>query len=58
MAAEAYMLKLFCVGCVVALILGSALRFTLVAQALSEAKLLPKGWRHWLYDVNHRNNAS
>jgi hypothetical protein len=52
------MLKLFCMGCLVALVLGSALRFTLLAQALSEAKLLPKGWRHWLYDLNHHNNAS
>lgn len=52
------MVKLFCMGCVVAFILGSAFRFTLLAQALSAAKLLPTGWRHWLYDLNHRNHAN
>lgn len=53
-----HMLKLFCMGCVIAFILGSAFRFTLLAQALSKAKLLPTGWRHWLYDLNHRNHAN
>jgi hypothetical protein len=52
------MLKLLCLGCIVALILGSALRFTLVAQGLAEAKLLPKSWRTWLYDLNHSKKIS
>jgi hypothetical protein len=52
------MFKLFCVGCGVALIIGSAFRFTLLAQGLAEAKLLPKTWRRWLYDMNHPKKAS
>jgi hypothetical protein len=38
------MVKFLCLGCLAALIVGSAFRFTLLAQGLSEAKLLPKSW--------------
>ena len=52
------MLKLLCLGCVVALIVGTVFRFTMLAQGLSEAKLLPKSWRHWLYDVNQAKKTN
>jgi len=51
------MVKLLCLGCVVALIVGSVFRFTLLAQGASEAKLLPKSWRQWLYDTKHAKRA-
>jgi len=47
------MFKLLYAGCLVAIVLGSALRFTLIAQAMAEAKVLPKSWRRWLYGLNH-----
>jgi hypothetical protein len=47
------MLKLLGLGCVVALVVGTVFRFTMLAQGLSEAKLLPKSWRRWLYDSKH-----
>jgi hypothetical protein len=52
------MFKLFCLGCLVAVILAVAHRFALLAQGLSEAKLLPKSWRRWLYDTNHVKKTS
>jgi len=52
------MLKLLCLGCVSALIIGTVFRFTMLAQGLSEAKLLPQSWRRWLYDVNHAKKTS
>ena len=39
---EASMLKLLGLGCVVALVVGTVFRFTMLAQGLSEAKLCPK----------------
>ena len=51
------MVKLLCLGCVVTLIVGSVFRFTLLAQGASEAKLLPKSWRQWLYDTKHAKRA-
>jgi hypothetical protein len=52
------MFKFLCLGCLVAVILAAALRFTLLAQGLSEARLLPKSWRRWLYDTNHAKKTS
>jgi hypothetical protein len=46
------MLKLFCLGWVVAVTIGTVFRFVMLAQGLSEANLLPKSWRRWLYGVN------
>jgi len=47
------MLERLCLACVAAFIIGSAFRFTLLAQGLAEAKLLPQSWRRWLYGLNH-----
>ena len=52
------MLKLLGLGCVVALIIGTFFRFTLLARGASEAKLLPEGWRRWLYGINHSKKTS
>ncbi len=52
------MFKLLWLGCAVVLIIGTAFRFTMLAQGLSEAKLLPKSWRHWLYGEHDRKKTS
>jgi hypothetical protein len=46
------MFKILCLSCVLALIVGSAFRFTLLAAGLAEARVLPDSWRRWLYDLN------
>jgi hypothetical protein len=43
------MFKFVCEGCLVALVIGSAFRFTMLAQGLSTAKLLPPSWSRWLH---------
>ncbi len=55
---EGFMYKLLCLGCVVAVIIGTAFRFLMLSQGLAEAKLLPKSWRRWLYDIRHANKTS
>jgi len=52
------MFKLLCLGCAVILIVGTTFRFTMLAQGLSEAKLLPKSWRHWLYGEHDPKKTS
>jgi hypothetical protein len=51
------MLKFLGLGCVVALVIGTFFRFTLLAQGASEAKLLPKTWRRWLYDTHGKRTS-
>ena len=51
------MVNLLCACCLLALIVGSAFRFTLLAQGLAEARLLPKSWREWLYDSKRAEKA-
>jgi hypothetical protein len=55
---EGFMYKLLCFGCAVAIIIGTIFRFLMLSQGLAEAKLLPKSWRRWLYDVNHSKKTS
>jgi hypothetical protein len=52
------MLKLLSQGCMVALVVGTVFRFTLLAQGLSEARLLPASWRRWLYDTKDAKRTS
>jgi hypothetical protein len=40
-------------GCLLALVVGTAFRLTLVLQGSAEAKFLPNSLRQWLYDLNH-----
>jgi len=44
---------LTCLGCLLAVLVGTAFRVTLLLQGSSEAKFLPKSLRRWLYDMNH-----
>ena len=53
-----FMYKLLGLGCVVAIIVGTIFRFVMLSQGLAEAKLLPKSWRRWLYDVGHSKKTS
>ena len=55
---EAFMYKLLCLGCVVAIIIATVFRFAMLSQGLAEAKLLPKSWRRWLYDERHAKKTS
>ncbi len=55
---EGIMYRLLCLGCVVAIIIGTAFRFVMLSQGLAEVKLLPKSWRRWLYDINHSKKTS
>jgi hypothetical protein len=52
------MYELLCLGCAVVLIIGTVFRFTMLAQGLSEAKLLPKSWRLWLYGEHDPKKTS
>ena len=52
------MYKLLGLGCVVAIVIGTIFRFVMLSQGLAEAKLLPKSWRRWLYDVSHSKKTS
>ena len=51
------MFKLFCDGCLVAIVIGSAFRFTMLAHGLSRAKLLPLSWSRWLHGDNSSRKA-
>ena len=53
---EGFMYTLLGLGCLVAI--GTIFRFVMLSQGLAEAKLLPKSWRRWLYDVNHGKKTS
>jgi len=38
--------------------MGQRFGFTMLAQGLPEAKLLPKSWRHWLYGEHDPKKTS
>jgi len=44
---------LTCLGCILAVIVGTAFRVSGLMQGSAEAKLLPKSPRRWLYGMNH-----
>lgn len=47
------MFELFCEGCLVALVLATAFRLTMLAHGLSRTNLLPASWSRWLHSENY-----
>jgi hypothetical protein len=45
------MFTALCVGCVVVLAIGTALRFGMLAGVLGSVGWLPEKWRNWMYDA-------
>jgi hypothetical protein len=43
---------LTCLGCSLAVFVGTAFRVSLLLQGSAEAKFLPKNLRRWFYDMN------
>ncbi len=44
---------LTCLGCLLAVLVGTAFRVSLLMQGSAEAKLLPESLRRWLYGMKH-----
>jgi hypothetical protein len=45
----------FCVGCLAAFVIGTAIRFGMLAGLLGKTGVLPENWRRWMYDTKTHN---
>jgi len=49
---------LTCLGCLLAVLVGTCLRVSLLLQGSAEARFLPKSLRRWLYGMNHAKKSN
>jgi hypothetical protein len=54
---EAPMFSALCIGCLAVFILGTAIRFGLLAGLLARLGLLPESWRRWMFDAKSPNST-
>jgi hypothetical protein len=45
------MFTALCIGCVCVFVLGTAIRFGMLAGLLAKGSVLPENWRRWMYDA-------